>query len=291
MTIKQTVTPSRARPGERIKIVRETRFSFPAVDYLPSRTCRSRTRPAGQAEYVHGGYYPEPTYRFHSYRVGDGPLSFMEGPGTILTGDLPTEGEPTYLVKNEVQNCEQVTVWTETGEFYLDSSGAHYVTMGAPAFSRIVANGKEVPLSSVDYQVKGSPPIVEVSQMPPETLRQRSEKECTRKNSGDARVPWNEPKVYRQLEYDICVAAMRFGISPILLAILLQYEGSGRTRWMQSSIDKWVEENVHPFGKNETIGPGQMRPDLAAELSREFDDRPLTEHSARDSSLMIRSSR
>jgi hypothetical protein len=189
------------------------------------------------------------------------------------------------LVKNEVHNCEQVSVWTETGEFYLDSPGAHYVTMGAPVFSRIVANDQEVPLSSVDYQVKGSLPIVEVSQMPPETLKQRSEKECTRKNSGDARVPWNEPKVYRQLEYDICVAAMRFGISPILLAILLQYEGSGRTRWMQSSIDKWVEENVHPFGpfgKNETIGPGQMRPDLAAELSREFDDRLLAEDAARD---------
>jgi len=178
--------------------------------------------------------------------------------------------------------CQTVSRLELIGEFAPTEPGAFYLSLGAVSVGSVQFNEAEVSLPSTGYQVHGQLPIVEVEQLSSEEALNRAVEICVRENAGDSRVPWNEPKVYRQLERDICAAALRFGISPILLAALLQHEGSGRTRWIQGSADKWIEENVNPFGQNETIGPAQMRPDLAVELSRVIDGRSLGEDEARD---------
>ncbi|MGH9157244.1 MAG: hypothetical protein ACRD1K_15715 [Acidimicrobiales bacterium] len=96
------------------------------------------------------------------------------------------------------------------------------------------------------------------------------------RDTGAALAPTSTIRLYVGLRRTICEQALRFGISELLLAVTVQHEGYNRSKLVQGRIDKWIENQFTlpvPFiGSNDTVGVGQMRPDLARRLAREYLD-------------------
>lgn len=63
-------------------------------------------------------------------------------------------------------------------------------------------------------------------------------------------------------------AANKFGLDREVLTALLIQEGSGRAEW--GIFARIMEDSVEAFGYNETVGIGQMDPDLAQELREKY---------------------
>lgn len=95
-------------------------------------------------------------------------------------------------------------------------------------------------------------------------------------NEGAALTPLSTIRLYAGLRRSICEEALRSGISELLLAVTVQHEGYDRSKLVQGRFDKWIENQFTlpiPFvGKNDTVGIGQMRPDLALRLAQEYLD-------------------
>jgi len=92
------------------------------------------------------------------------------------------------------------------------------------------------------------------------------------RDTGAALTPLSTIRLYVQLRRTICDEAGRFAIDELLLAVTIQHEGYDRSKLVQGRIDKWIENQFTlpvPFvGRNDTVGVGQMRPDLARRLAR-----------------------
>lgn len=95
--------------------------------------------------------------------------------------------------------------------------------------------------------------------------------ECAQyENKGAAITPLSTIKLYVGLRRTICEEALRFNVSSLLVATTIQHEGYNRSKLVQGRFDKWIENNVRI--KNETVGVGQMRPDLARRLAQKYFD-------------------
>lgn len=81
---------------------------------------------------------------------------------------------------------------------------------------------------------------------------------------------FGERRLYLQHRNDICRAAYEFRISPTLIAITVQHEGADRSWFSSSSAGKRAEYEAWRRGVNDTVGNGQMRPDVAQDLVRRY---------------------
>ncbi len=78
-------------------------------------------------------------------------------------------------------------------------------------------------------------------------------------------------RLYVGLRRTICEEALRFHVSPLLIATIIQHEGYTRSMLVQGRFDKWIENNVQIGGKNKSVGVGQMRPEVARPARKYFD--------------------
>lgn len=99
----------------------------------------------------------------------------------------------------------------------------------------------------------------------------QGEPECAKyDDKGAAVTPLSTIRLYVGLRRTICEEALRFHVTPLLIATTIQHEGYNRSKLVQGRFDKWIENNVRI--KNETVGVGQMRPDLARRLAQKHFD-------------------
>jgi hypothetical protein len=102
---------------------------------------------------------------------------------------------------------------------------------------------------------------------------------CTVENGGKANLG-RAPKLYREQQKQICQQAVRFNISPTLIAITLQHEGRNRARFSSNDAGKNTEYNAWALGENSSVGNGQMHPDLAGWLSWNYDNLEISDGEA-----------
>lgn len=92
-------------------------------------------------------------------------------------------------------------------------------------------------------------------------------------NASKGIIPWNR-KVYKEFHRDICEAAQSAYIDPMLLAVTIQHEGSGRAvlSRLPGSVGKGIELEAGRIlrwagiDKGASVGYGQMRYDTAIDL-------------------------
>lgn len=99
----------------------------------------------------------------------------------------------------------------------------------------------------------------------------------------DGHAPWSKNRLYKQYRKQIKAAAGEFDINPVLLAALLQHEGNWRQRGVKFPILGRLGRRIEQsrFSLSNTVGIGQMRPDVAARLAREYLGENMTTRQAR----------
>jgi hypothetical protein len=277
-TVRYEVKPAYVSLGQKISIKRTSTLVWPTVNYTPQgKVCRN-----SRSDKLTGPSY---TWRFDQvaddgfriYRMTNDRQPYLAGDGESVTGRVV---EPARITEQSYGNCRFISSSTTTGVFYIDTPGTYFVSLGVPRLKKITANGKKVDPAAVNFKISGELPIVGVRPLPPVTAKSEAEKRCQIKSGGKPLTPFSSPKLYRQEQLTICTEAVRFGLSPVLLAILLQHEGEGRAKYIQGRVDKWIE-NQFPI-HNDTVGTAQMRPDVARARAAEFDGIELTLDDARN---------
>jgi hypothetical protein len=121
------------------------------------------------------------------------------------------------------------------------------------------------------------------AQMPPTAtagFAQHSDEELATacghyRNRHAALTPLSTIRTYAGLRNTICREALRFGISPLLLAATLQHEGYNRSKLVQGRVDKWLEfqgDRLPGKLKQDSIGVGQMVPATAQFIAQKYFD-------------------
>jgi hypothetical protein len=87
----------------------------------------------------------------------------------------------------------------------------------------------------------------------------------------DGHWPWSRTKLYDQYSKQIHKSARRMGVDPVLLAATIQLEGNNRTRLAKFPIfGRGFRTAERSRLGRETVGIGQMRPDVALSLAKTY---------------------
>ncbi|MDQ4069964.1 MAG: VWA domain-containing protein [Actinomycetota bacterium] len=170
--------------------------------------------------------------------------------GSVTLSSRPTQGEVDLAAIGCTRNDQPFPVATSA----VDSGRV----MLAPAATDVLA-------CTFDYE--RDPGAVPVN---PE-LTTSGPAECAKyRNTGAALTPLSTIRLYAQWRKTICEEALRFNVIQRVIAITIQHEGYNRSKLVQGRFDKWLENRFRI--RNETVGVGQMRPDLARRLAHEHFD-------------------
>ncbi len=227
-----------------------------------------------------GTQIASPDGRFVLQMQSDGNL-VIRAPGNIPLGDTHTAGHDGTIA---VMQADGNFVLRAPGNIPVWSSG----TDGHPGTVLQVQDDGGVVLYAPGHQVlrvifpavrdpqnNGPTPTVPSAMAPAPSAPAPSAFDppggCT---VGDASKGIVSRHLYKEYHREICEAAINAGIDPILLAITIQHEGSGRMKYLSSSAGKDAEFFQWTYDPGNSVGIGQMQVPVAAGLLNKYAGSP-----------------